>query len=148
MNTGFIQKDCFIRGVKINFYDYIVENECDIQLPLVTVIDDLQTNISVKFLDNLKKEVHRYAPVFNDQDYQFASPIGFYEDEFEEKVLEKNLQPSISCNCILNYLYAHLEGKKTSNITCPMTFGEIANLLINQTMICLTFKENDDSNHY
>jgi hypothetical protein len=38
-----------------------------------------------------------------------------------------------SCNCILNYLYCGLEGRKGSAPGGPMTFGEIAYLLLNQT---------------
>lgn len=139
VNSGFVQKDCYIRGELRNFYDYVVENECDTQLPLVATIKGLQTNVSIKSLDAKNKEVHLYAPAFSDQEYQFASPVGFYDDEFEEQVNNRNLNPTISCNCILNYLYAGLEGKKTANITCPMTFGEISHLLINQTLVCITF---------
>jgi hypothetical protein len=42
-----------------------------------------------------------------------------------------------SCNCILNYLYSGLKGKKTAGITGPATFGEIAYQLLNQTMVYL-----------
>lgn len=38
-------------------------------------------------------------------------------------------------------MYAHLEGKKTGAIKGPMTFGEIAYILLNQTMVYLTFEE-------
>lgn len=141
VNNNFIQKECYIRGELRNFYDYIVENECNLQLPLVSTVKDLQTNVSIKSLDSEKKEVHLYAPVFADQEYQFASPVGFYEDEFDEQIAARNLNPTISCNCILNYLYAQLEGKKTSTITCPMTFGEISHLLLNQTMVSLTVRK-------
>ena len=46
-----------------------------------------------------------------------------------------------SCNCILNYLYSELEGKKTGGITGPITFGEIAYQLLNQTMVYLTIED-------
>jgi hypothetical protein len=35
----------------------------------------------------------------------------------------------------LNFIYGGLEGKKTGDITGPMTFGEIACRLLNQTMV-------------
>jgi len=44
---------------------------------------------------------------------------------------------AFACNCILNYLYGKLEGKKTGDITGPITFGEIAHQLLNQTMVRL-----------
>ena len=45
-----------------------------------------------------------------------------------------------SCNCILNYLYGDLEGKKTGGFTGPVTFGEIAYILLNQTLVKLDVK--------
>jgi hypothetical protein len=42
-----------------------------------------------------------------------------------------------SCNCILNYLYGELEGKRTGALKGPMTFGEVAYQLLNQTMVYL-----------
>ena len=42
-----------------------------------------------------------------------------------------------SCNCILNYLYGGLEGKHTGSVYGPITFGEIAHLLLNQTLVQL-----------
>ena len=45
---------------------------------------------------------------------------------------------SFSCNCVLNYLYAGLEGKKTGEFNGPATFGEIAYQLLNQTLVYLT----------
>ena len=51
------------------------------------------------------------------------------------------MDPVFTCNCILNYLYANLEGKKTGSIVGPITFGEIAYMLLNQTMVYLTFED-------
>jgi hypothetical protein len=45
------------------------------------------------------------------------------------------------CNCILNYLYSELEGKKTGEMSSPMTFGEVAYQLLNQTMVYLTISD-------
>jgi len=40
----------------------------------------------------------------------------------------------------LNYLYSGLEGKKTGNVTGPITFGEVAYQLLNQTMVYMTIE--------
>jgi hypothetical protein len=40
-----------------------------------------------------------------------------------------------SCNCILNFLYGELEGKSIGTFTGPVTFGEIAYQLVNQTLV-------------
>ena len=47
----------------------------------------------------------------------------------------------LSCNCILNHLCSELEGKKTGEITGPVTFGEVAYQLFNQTMVYLTVSD-------
>ncbi|WP_439895878.1 DUF6976 family protein [Alloyangia pacifica] len=43
----------------------------------------------------------------------------------------------MSCNCILNFPYDPLETKRTGDFTDPVTFGEIAYILLNQTMVRL-----------
>jgi hypothetical protein len=54
--------------------------------------------------------------------------------------LPKDLSHRIafSCNCILNFLHSNLEGKKTGDIACPITFGELAYQLLNQTFVYVT----------
>jgi hypothetical protein len=47
---------------------------------------------------------------------------------------------AFSCNCILNYIYGNLEGKKLAGTAGPITFGEIAYQLLNQTMVYLEFE--------
>ena len=44
-------------------------------------------------------------------------------------------QPVLSFNCILNYQYGKLEGRKTPPYTGPVTFGEVAYQLLNQTLV-------------
>jgi hypothetical protein len=39
---------------------------------------------------------------------------------------------------ILNYLYSNLEGMRTGDMVGPITFGEIAYQLLNQTLVYLT----------
>ena len=43
-------------------------------------------------------------------------------------------KPVFSCNCILNYLYGGLEGEKIPPYAGPITFGEVAYQLLNQTL--------------
>ena len=59
--------------------------------------------------------------------------------EFEKAVADIECEDLFfSCNCVLNYLYAGLEGKKTGEFNGPATFGEIAYQLLNQTLVYLT----------
>ena len=60
-----------------------------------------------------------------------------YLGALESAAGEKQQPAAFSCNCILNYLYAGLEGKRTGSITGPITFGEIAHQLLNQTIVQL-----------
>jgi hypothetical protein len=91
---------------------------------------------------NIQKKVMYYLPVpysavFEGVAYKFAQPVNDYAARFQTAVDEKEGAPAFACNCILNFLYGELEGKKTGAITGPITFGEIAYQLLNQTMVCL-----------
>ncbi|OFZ28960.1 MAG: hypothetical protein A2622_12740 [Bdellovibrionales bacterium RIFCSPHIGHO2_01_FULL_40_29] len=139
-DAGFLVQDCFINGVKRNFSEYLKEKAINTQLPLVADYMGTMVNVSFQAVDEAKKTVALYAPVFPMIEYKVASPIGNYEKEFEAELVKHKISPVFSCNCILNYLYAGLEGKKTGNIVGPITFGEIAYMLLNQTMVYLTFE--------
>jgi len=47
--------------------------------------------------------------------------------------------PVFTCNCILNYIYGELEGRQLPGPRGPMTFGEVAYQVLNQTMAYLQF---------
>ena len=73
--------------------------------------------------------------------YKVAAPVGDYVAAFKSN-LPRSASGNIafSCNCILNYLYSNLEGKRTGSITGPITFGEIAYQLLNQTLAYATIQ--------
>ncbi len=48
---------------------------------------------------------------------------------------------AFSCNCILDDLYSELAGKRTGIFTGPVTFGEIAYQLVNQTLAYLVVRD-------
>jgi hypothetical protein len=98
-------------------------------------------NTSIQNIDLENKRVSFFAPVFPELEYRIATPIEDYISEFNDIINELNIKPVHTCNCILNYLYASLEGKKTASLTGPMTFGEIAYQLLNQTLVYLTIDE-------
>ncbi len=135
---GFKAKTAIINGTEVNFADYIKDNELDTRLPLVANYCGAMINTSFQGVDEENNEVNFYAPVFKDNEYYLAAPIENYVKSFVEQ-MPNNKQEEIifSCNCILNYLYSELEGKKTGDITGPITFGEIAYQLLNQTMTYL-----------
>ncbi len=138
---GFLIEECFINGEIQNFAKYLLEKEVNLELPLVSDYLGLKANVSFKKIDVEKGTVELYAPVFLDTEYQIAAPIGIYEDEFSDEIKKRLVNPFFSFNCILNYQYAKLEGKKTANIHGPVTFGEIGHILLNQTMVYLSIEE-------
>jgi hypothetical protein len=83
-----------------------------------------------------------YAPIFPGIGYHIAQPIGDYVASFAAH-LPSGSEPAFACNCILNYVYARLEGRSTAPLFGPMTFGEIAHMLLNQTAVSLTVTSNN-----
>jgi hypothetical protein len=138
---GFSIKECLINGEKKSFSDYLLNNKIDVKLPLVANYNGTMVNVSVKEIKKDEKVVTLYAPVFKDVEYRVAAPVKDYGSEFINSLPGESITPVFSCNCILNYLYSELEGKKTGKFYGPVTFGEIAYQLLNQT---LTYTEIKD----
>lgn len=133
---GFSVADVMVNGEKRNFAQYIGEKGLDIKLPLVANYGGAMVNVSFQEVDAAKGEVSFFAPVFKDVEYRHAKPIGEYLRAFmEQKPGEIDDRVLFSCNCLLNYLHSGLEGKRTIGFTGPITFGEIAYQLLNQTAV-------------
>ena len=137
-HEGFTVKDCFVNGTKKNFAAYIKEQKIDTRLPLVADYSGALINISIQTVKS--DSVDLYAPVFSGVRYQFAKELDSYMNQFDD-ALPKNANPSFTCNCILNYLYSELEGKETKGMYGPITFGEIAYQLVNQTLVYLEIQK-------
>jgi hypothetical protein len=142
VEDGFSARDAYINGVKTNFADYVTQRNLDLRLPLVADYFGATVNVSFQSVDTLKREVRFYAPVFAGVAYKHAKPLKDYVQQFTAKIpVHLNQHPAFSCNCILNYLYSELEGKRTGKITGPATFGEVVYQLLNQTMAYLTITD-------
>ncbi len=134
--SGFECKTCLVNGQEVDFAQYIKDNNINTKLPLVADFAGASVNVSFMSVDD---DVKFYAPVFDAVDYKMAKPVGNYMERFQQIVTEeKNVV--FCCNCILNYLYGGLENQKTGDFTGPITFGEIAYLLVNQTLVYVTIK--------
>ncbi|EQC48776.1 hypothetical protein M899_3324 [Bacteriovorax sp. BSW11_IV] len=140
-NDGFVIDNALVNGESVNFYDYLTSKNISLEQPLVADYSGAMINVSFQALDHEAKKVNLYAPVFQNTPYKLATQVANYEKEFTAEVNSHNVSPIYSCNCILNYLYAELEGKKTGEIKGPMTFGEIAYVLLNQTMVYVSLKK-------
>src|SRR5450755_1785726 len=123
--TGFEALSCHVDGEPTNFANYLKRSGSDTRLPLTADYNGAVINVSIQSVDQGTGVVKFYAPVFEGVEYRLAAPVDDYVAAFESLV-DSGEPPMFSCNCILNYLYSHLEGRKTSSTTGHMTFGEIA----------------------
>jgi hypothetical protein len=134
MEEGFSIKKCRVNGKEVVLADYIAQNAIDTKLPLVGDYSGNGINISFKSIEN--GVVNFYAPVFSGIKYRIAKAVSDYEGLFNKRISKhKHASSVFSCNCILNFLYGELENKKIEAFTGPITFGEIAYQLVNQTLV-------------
>ncbi|MFN3885940.1 MAG: DUF6976 family protein [Aquabacterium sp.] len=135
---GFDVADCLIDGVRTPLASYLHERGHDTRLPLVADCNGAAVNVSFRWVDPQRGRVAFYGPVFSGVDYRLAQPFaGRYDEAFAQAGADLP-EAQFSCNCILNYLYGELEGRRTGEAIGPMTFGEVAYQLLNQTMVQLT----------
>jgi len=133
---------CLIGGKQVNLADYVESHGVKTELPLVGDYNGTSINVSFQRVDSITHTVDFYAPVFPGVDYHFAKPVESYEGAFSRQIVAGDgSSPDFACNCILNYLYGGLEGKKTGGITGPITFGEIGHQLLNQTLVRLYIRD-------
>ncbi len=125
---------CTVNGKEVNFAEYIDKKGIDTKMPLVADYNGAYINTSIKSVENGR--VSFYAPVFRNIEYRFAVPVKEYASEFKSRINSAGARnPFFSCNCILNYLHGDLSGKKTPPYTGPVTFGEVAYQMLNQTLV-------------
>jgi len=139
-SDGFSVTDCKVNGKPANFARYAKEHELDPARPLVADYNGAQINVSFQAVDAEKGRVDFYAPVFAGIEYKQAAPVGDYVEGFRALVEHTEVKPVFTCNCILNYLYGGLEGRRTGDYTGPITFGEIGYQLLNQTLVYLEIR--------
>ncbi|MCI4664875.1 MAG: hypothetical protein MRY74_09155 [Neomegalonema sp.] len=135
---GFSATSVVVDGKRVNLAEHIASHQIDTRLPLVANYAGALVNVSISAVSDEKGEVSFYAPVTAGIEYRFAKPIDCYASSFADKIRGDGSK-SFSCNCVLNYLYGDLEGRSTGAFTGPATFGEIAYILLNQTMVHLEF---------
>lgn len=138
---GFSTEWVRVDGERMRLVDFIADRGIDTRLPLVADYNGAAINVAIARIIDDEGRVEFFAPVFAGMAYRFAKPIGHYPTQFEAAVAGMETAPTFSCNCVLNYAYADLEGQRTGTITGPMTFGEIAYVLLTQTMVHLTIEQ-------
>lgn len=138
--TGFDVQTATVNGKTVSLARFLTDEGIDTRLPLIADYGGALVNVSVQSVDVEKDRVAFYAPVMAGVDYRLARPLPDYRAAFAEQ-LGSGGTAQFSCNCILNYLYGDLEGKATGDFTGPVTFGEIAYMLLNQTLVRLEVTE-------
>lgn len=141
--TGFAATKCCVNGKEVFFADYIADIKLNSAYPLVADYNGAQINTSFQEINQDTKQVSFYAPVFAGIEYRQAAPVGDYVHDFEALAGGAHQNVQFSCNCILNYLYGELKGRKTGDLTGPVTFGEVAYQLLNQTLVYLDVETQD-----
>lgn len=126
---------CTVNGEKADFAAYVRDHGlAPGRLPLVGDFAGAHLNVSIRSVE--ADSVTLYAPVFPGVDYRFAKPVGDYAASFRAALAAKPGENTLwSCNCILNFLFGELEGKAIGGVAGPITFGEIAYQLLNQTLV-------------
>lgn len=135
--------ECRVDGVVGNLADVIANQGIGHTLPLVADYCGAMVNVSIQSVDESAGRVKLYAPVFEGVRYRFARPVADYPAKFMAAMPKHPGNLVFGCNCILNYLYSDLEGRKTAQLTGPITFGEVAYQLLNQTAVFLTVERDD-----
>jgi hypothetical protein len=138
--AGFEASQAIVGGKTVDFAAYLKKATADASLPLVADYAGTNINVSIKAIDGAAGRVSFYAPVFPGVDYRLAAPVANYAETFAREV-PKNANPLLACNCILNYVFGKLEGKRTAPFVGPITFGEIAHQLVNQTLVYLACED-------
>jgi len=135
-DTTFSVRRCRVNGEPVDFADYVRRRGLEHgRLPLVGDFAGARINVSLQAVGE-DGNVALYAPVFPGVNYQFARPVSDYAAAFRAQLAHVDPQGVVmGCNCVLNFLYGELEGKVVGGIAGPVTFGEIAYQLLNQTLV-------------
>ncbi len=136
--TAFSAGSCTIDGRADNFATWLARSGADTRLPLVADYAGIMVNVAIRDVDPERGVARFYAPVVTGETYRLARPVSDYIDTFAERA--GSVEPGLrqhTCNCILNYVYAGLDGRSTPGHVGPITFGEIAYMLLNQTLVRL-----------
>jgi hypothetical protein len=137
---GFSAVECRVNGQPRLLADYLTERSADLQWPLVADFSGASINVAFHAIDAVSKRVTFHAPVLPGLEYRLAQPVTDYATKFMEEFERRKVGPVFACNCVFNYQYANLKGRKVGRATGPFSFGEIAWMLLNQTAVYTTLE--------
>lgn len=137
---GFDPETVRVNGEPRSFAEYLVTHGADLRAPLVANYLGTMINVSFLGLNHTANKVRLCAPVFRDVLYRLAAPLPTdYASAYAESV--RGIDSPFACSCILNFIHGALEGQPVAGAKGPVTFGEIAHQLLNQTTVTLDILE-------
>ena len=142
----FIQReDCLIDSQPANLARYIAKAQIDPRLPLVADHDGALLSVSL-LPDMSANTVHFLSPVCANMEYRFAETVLDYEVELHRAIAALGeAQSMIASVCVLHYRHASLPAWRGLPFMGPVTFGQIAYTILNQTFTCLSISRLDDA---
>ncbi len=136
-NDGFITTHATIDGESVNFAEYLTARKANLDYPLLADYCGARINVSIKQYDVASGQVSFYGPLFRNVDYRFAKPVTDMKQKLMNFLPKDGTRPVFSCICVSNYMQGMLQDFPSSNFDGPVAYGEIAHLLLNQTMTYL-----------
>lgn len=145
-NPGFLADgECLIGGKPDNLARYMEAKKIDRRLPLVADHEGALINISIITSDPQTGCSTFLAPVNPALSYRFAVEVLDYQNEFSRLLSELGpVGGALSCICVQNYEHAGLRETTGLPFQGPVTFGQIAYSVLNQTLACLTISQSAD----
>lgn len=125
--AGFEAGRCTVNGRPEALLPYLRARGIDGRQPLVADCFGTAVNVSIREIDEAAGVVRFYAPVFPGLRYRLAVDAGVSPGQ-------DGTDPAFACACVLN----GTRERHAADYTGPMTFGEIAYMLLNQTIVYLT----------
>lgn len=138
---GFAVSDCEINGQRDNFYAYAVRHNLGVHCPLVTDLHGEYVAVGLKLIDAETRSVQLYAPVMRGRVYRLAEAPPDYRDALIRVAETMNVKPVLSVNCVHNFHTGGLRGHHFNPLPGPAVFGELAHVLMNQTLVYLMIRD-------
>ncbi|MEP0985200.1 hypothetical protein [Ekhidna sp.] len=135
--------DAIVNGEKKNLYDYLIETyqKIDLTQPLIANIGGSTLNTSIIEIDEKNKTLLFGNAISKNLTYQLSKPVENFTEKFMGEIDKIDGHVQFSCNCLGNFLHGGFKGKSSEKLNGLMTFGEIAYLPLNRTMVTLTISE-------
>jgi hypothetical protein len=144
LNEGFTVTHALVNGEMVCFAEYLRAKWSDPAIPIVCDYNGTHLTVDIKNYDLLSGHVEFYAPVFKNITYHFAKPVENYSDKLREAVQKKSLgSPFFECICIKNYELLSMGRDLLGAFEGPVSNGEIAHFLTNQSIVRLSLVGKD-----